>query len=69
MTGSPSYFTSDKLLDTSSSFKQAVLKPTTSSVANNIYSFQLRFQKSGSNVPNRFEIDDITIVYRMKNPK
>ena len=69
MTDSPSYFTSDKLLDTSSSFKQAVLKPTTSSVANNIYSFQLRFQKSGSNVPKRFEIDDITIVYRMKNPK
>ena len=69
MTDSPSYFTSDKLLDTSSSFKQAVLKPTTSSVANNIYSFQLRFEKSGSNVPNRFEIDDITIVYRIKNPK
>ena len=48
----------------------AVLKPDVSSEANNIKSFQLRFQvQSGETVPAGFEINDITIVYRMKHIK
>jgi hypothetical protein len=45
---------------------QATLKPSTSSQANNIYSFALKFTTDGT-VPSTFEINDITIVYRMKN--
>jgi hypothetical protein len=44
----------------------AELKPSTS--INNIYSFQLLFE-STAGTPSFFEIDDITIVYRMKNVK
>jgi len=47
---------------------QATLKPNTSSEANNIYSFALKFTNSGD-VPVTFEINDITIVYRLKNIK
>ena len=47
---------------------QAVLKPNTSSEANNIYSFALKFTNDGD-VPATFEINDITIVYRLKNIK
>ena len=46
----------------------AELKPDTSSEANNIKSFQLRFATDGT-VPAGFEINDITIVYRIKNIK
>ena len=46
----------------------AELKPNTSSQANNIYSFALQFTDDGS-VPSTFEINDITIVYRLKNVK
>ena len=46
------------------------IKTDVSSEANNIKSFQLRFQvQSGETVPAGFEINDITIVYRMKHIK
>lgn len=44
----------------------AELKPDTSSEANNIYSFQLHM--SGT-VDSDFEINDISIIYRMKSVK
>ena len=46
----------------------AELKPDVSSESNNIKSFQLRFATDGT-VPSGFEINDITIIYRMKNIK
>ena len=45
---------------------QATLKPNTSSEANSIYSFALKFTTDGS-VPATFEINDISIVYKMKS--
>jgi hypothetical protein len=45
---------------------QAILKPNTSSEANNIYSFALKIYTTGT-VPATFQINDITIIYRMKN--
>ena len=53
-------------------YYKAVLKPATSSQANNIYSFQLKLEAAtpgSTNVPAGFEIGDISIVYRMKNIK
>ena len=44
----------------------AELKPDVSSEANSIKSFQLRFATDGT-VPSGFEINDISIVYRMKS--
>ena len=44
----------------------AELKPDVSSEANNIRSFQLRFATDGT-VPAGFEINDISIIYKMKN--
>ena len=44
----------------------AELKPATSSVANNIYSFQLHLDGT---VGATFEINDITFIYRIKNVK
>lgn len=62
-------FASD-LLDTTTSnyWHQATLKPDVSSEANNIYSFALKFSASGT-VPASFEINDITIIYRMKSAR
>jgi len=56
-------------LSSASGWQQAVLKPDNSSEANNIYSFQLRFQANASdpNTAAGFEINDISIVYRMKS--
>ena len=42
----------------------AELKPDVSSEVNNIYSFQLHMT---GEVNGNFEVNDITIVYRMKN--
>jgi hypothetical protein len=57
-------------LDASSSWAIAELKPTTSSQANNIKSFRLKFvAESGQTVPSDFEINDISAVYRMKHIK
>ncbi len=46
----------------------AELRPTTSSEANNKYSFRLALTCDGA-VPAAFEINDITIIYRMKSIK
>ena len=59
-------FSSNKLA-AANGWQQATLKPDTSSEANNIFSFRLRFQMNTSSVPAGFEINDITIVYRLKN--
>ena len=51
----------------SGAWTQAILKPSTSSEANNKYSFALKFSaESGQTVPSTFEINDISIVYRTK---
>ena len=47
----------------STSWATAILKPTSS--INNIYSFQLEFS-AAADVPSGFEINDISIVYRIK---
>ena len=59
-------FSSNKLA-AANGWQQATLKPDTSSEANNIFSFRLRFQMNTSSVPAGFEINDITIVYRLKS--
>ena len=46
-------------------WQRAVLKPSSSAEANNIYSFRMRFTCDGT-VPAAFKINDITIIYRMK---
>jgi hypothetical protein len=62
-------FTSNELANAGSgSWIQSILKPNTSSEANNIYSFALKFTTDGT-VPSTFEINDITIIYRIKNPR
>ena len=58
-------FTSNELAN-ASGWQVAELKPDNSTESNNIKSFQLRFATDGT-VPSGFEINDITIVYRMKN--
>jgi len=45
-------------------WSHAELKPSTSSVANNIYSFQIHMDGT---VDSDFEINDISIIYRMKS--
>ena len=45
----------------------AELKPTSS--INNIYSFAMKFEAGASDVADGFEINDYTIVYRIKNVK
>jgi hypothetical protein len=59
--------TSDQL-DASSSWAVAELKPSTSSQANNIKSFRLKFVSDGT-TPADFEINDIAIAYRLKHIK
>ena len=57
-------------LSAANGWQVAELKPDDSTEANNIKSFQLRFQvQSGQIVPVGFEINDISIIYRMKNIK
>ena len=53
--------------DSSTGWNIAELKPSSS--VNNVYSFNLLFQCAPSRIANRFEINDITIVYRVKNIK
>ena len=57
------------LLDKSSTtdWTLAELKPTAASDGNNIYS--TKFYMNGTSVPADFEINDINIVFRMKNVK
>ena len=47
----------------------AELKPSTSSEANNIYSFRLKFTAGAGGTSSAIEINDITIVYRVKPVK
>jgi len=61
-------FTSNDLLCTDAKWSQAELKPSTSSEANNIYSFQLHLNADGT-TPADFEINDITNIYRVKSIK
>jgi hypothetical protein len=61
-------FSSNKL-SAATGWQQAVLKPDTPSEANNVFSFRLRFQYNASSVPASFEINDITVVYRLKGVK
>ena len=55
-------------LASASGWQVAELKPDTSSEANNIKSFRLRFATDGI-VPLGFEINDISAVYRLKHIK
>ena len=62
-------FSSNELSNAGSGgWTQATLAPNTSSEANNIYSFALKFTTDGT-VPSTFEINDISIIYRMKHIK
>jgi hypothetical protein len=61
-------FSSNKL-SAATGWQQAILKPDTASEANNVFSFRLRFQYNSSSVPASFEINDITIIYRLKSVK
>ena len=54
-------------LAASANWAVAELKPTSS--INNVYSFQLQFYASAVDIPEDFEINDISIVYREKNVK
>jgi hypothetical protein len=67
-TNSKNYDTTNGLSDGASSVEwiQAELKPPSS--INNVNSIALKFQGSG-NIPNRFEINDFSIVYRIKRVK
>ena len=60
-------FTSNELAS-ASGWQVAELKPDNATESNNIKSFQLRFATDGI-VPSGFEINDITIIYRLKNIK
>ena len=66
---STNYSTTNGLTDGASStgWITAELKPSSS--INNIYSFAIRFQGGGTNIADGFEINDYTIVYRIKNVK
>tara|TARA_R100001594_G_scaffold136578_1_gene179008 strand:- start:72 stop:581 length:510 start_codon:yes stop_codon:yes gene_type:complete len=55
-------------LSESGAWARAVLKPEASSEANNIYSFRLKMEGDGTEFfGTDIEIDDITIVYRIKS--
>lgn len=59
-----------ELDDTDGNWETASLVPATSSEANNIKSFGLKFfNESGENVDADFEINDISIVHRIKSAK
>ena len=60
------YLGADNELAFANGWQVAELKPDVSSEANNIKSFQLRFATDGT-VPSGFEINDISIVYRIKS--
>ena len=57
-----------KLDGSKSVWTTAILKPDTSSEANNIYSIRIRLYNSspGVAVPNGFEINDISLIHRRK---
>jgi len=61
-------FTTPNKLDGSSTWAVAELKPATSSDANNIKSIRLKFVSNGT-TPATFEINDVSIAYRLKHIK
>ena len=61
-------YAEDNLQGTGSEWSQATLKPDTSSESNNVYSLRLKFYATGA-VPLSFEINDISIIYRIKSVK
>ena len=68
-TNSKNYDTTNGLSDGASSVEwiQAELKPPSS--INNVNSIALRFKGETTNIPNGFEINDFSIVYRIKRVK
>ena len=60
---------SSNTLAVANGWQVAELKPTTSSDANNVKSFQLHLFASGGDAPVGFEVNDISIVYRVKGIK
>ena len=64
---STNYDASNGLNGSGTDWITAELKPTSS--ISNVYSFQLEFKSSGGTIPNRFEINDIAIVYRIKHTR
>jgi hypothetical protein len=57
-------------LSSSTSWNTVELKPASSSQVNGIFSIQVHLsQEDGAAVPTGFEINDITVVYRLKNIK
>jgi hypothetical protein len=61
-------YTSSTLNETDGKWLTAELKFSNPSDVNNIYSFQLFFS-AGINAVEGFEINDISIIYRFKNPR
>ena len=53
--------------ESKSEWTTAIMRPATSSEANNIYSFQLMlYNKANEHIHSDFKINDITIIYRIK---
>ena len=66
---STNYSTTNGLSDGASGTGWITAELTPSSSINNIYSFAMKFQAETTNIADGFEINDYTIVYRMKNVK
>lgn len=62
-------YTNSSLDDTSGDWKVAELKPSSVSDMKNVYSFKILFYNAGLTSPSDFSINDISIVYRVKNVK
>ena len=63
---STNYSTTNGFSDGASSTQWLIAELKPSNSINNVYSFQLQFKAIAANVANKFEINDITIVYREK---
>jgi len=66
---STNYSTTNGFSDGASSIQWITAELIPTNPINNIYSFQMQFKAIAANVANKFEINDITIVYREKNIK
>jgi len=66
---STNYSTTNGFSDGASSIQWITAELIPTNPINNIYSFQLQFKGIAANIANKFEINDITIVYREKNIK
>jgi len=63
--GSSSFTLTVASVDTTTDWQVDTLVPDVSSEANNIYSLKLKFEADGT-VPADFEINDMSIIYRVK---